>query len=90
VQLALVSLHDPDARPIKKGRIGKPVEFGYLAQVLDNEDGIVVDHSEHVGNPADGPLLAPALGRVKAVASRAPGAVTADRGYGDAKVRRPT
>jgi IS5 family transposase len=69
----LVSLHDPDARPIKKGRIGKPVEFGYLAQVLDNEDGIVVDHSEHVGNPADGPLLAPALGRVKAVASRAPG-----------------
>src|SRR5206468_11047124 len=23
----LVSLHDPDARPIKKGRIGKPVEF---------------------------------------------------------------
>jgi IS5 family transposase len=27
----LVSLHDPDARPIKKGRLGKPVEFGYLA-----------------------------------------------------------
>jgi IS5 family transposase len=26
----LVSLHDPDARPIKKGRLGKPVEFGYL------------------------------------------------------------
>jgi len=28
VQLASSSLHDPDARPIKKGRIGKPVEFG--------------------------------------------------------------
>jgi transposase, IS5 family len=25
----LVSLHDPDARPIVKGRLGKPVEFGY-------------------------------------------------------------
>jgi transposase, IS5 family len=25
----LVSLHDPDARPIRKGRIGHPVEFGY-------------------------------------------------------------
>jgi IS5 family transposase len=24
----LVSLHDPDARPIRKGRLGKPVEFG--------------------------------------------------------------
>lgn len=82
----LVSLHDPDARPIKKGRIGKPVEFGYLAQVVDNEDGIVVDHSIHVGNPPDGPLLAPAVKRIKKIAGRAPAAVTADRGYGAASV----
>ncbi len=34
----LVSLHDPDARPIAKGRLGKPVEFGYKAQVVDNFD----------------------------------------------------
>jgi len=27
----LVSLHDPDARPIRKGRIGRPVEFGCKA-----------------------------------------------------------
>jgi transposase, IS5 family len=81
-----VSLHDPDARPIKKGRIGKPVEFGYLGQVLDNSDGIVVDHSIHIGNPPDGPLLAPAVGRVKKLAGRAPTAVTADRGYGAAEV----
>ena len=32
----VVSLHDVDARPIRKGRLGKPVEFGYKAQVLDN------------------------------------------------------
>ncbi len=25
----VVSLHDTDARPIRKGRLGKPVEFGY-------------------------------------------------------------
>jgi IS5 family transposase len=78
----LVSLHDPDARPIKKGRLGKPVEFGFVGQVLDNTDGIVVDHSLHMGNPPDGPLLAPAIGRVKARAGRAPKKVTADRGYG--------
>jgi IS5 family transposase len=65
-------LHDPDARPIKKGRLSKPVELGYLAQVLDNEDGVSVDHSTHVGNPSDGPLLAPDVGRVKRRASRAP------------------
>jgi len=82
----LVSLHGPDARPIKKGRIGKPVEPGFLGQVVDNEDGVVVDHSLHIGNPADGPLLAPAVERVKRLAHRAPREVTADRGYGDAKV----
>jgi IS5 family transposase len=27
----LVSLHDTDARPIAKGRLGRPVEFGYKA-----------------------------------------------------------
>ena len=37
----VVSLHDGDARPIAKGRLGKPVEFGYKAQVVDNDDGIV-------------------------------------------------
>jgi IS5 family transposase len=40
-----VSLHEPDARPIAKGRLGKPVEFGYKAQVTDNDDGIVVDYA---------------------------------------------
>ena len=39
----LVSLHEPDARPIRKGRLGKPVEFGYKAQVIDNRAGIIVD-----------------------------------------------
>ena len=82
----LVSLHDPDARPIAKGRLGKPVEFGYKAQVVDNADGIVLDHSVHQGNPADAPLLAPAIGRIAALLGRAPKAVTADRGYGQAKV----
>ncbi len=47
----LVSLHDPDARPIRKGRIGQPVEFGYKAQVADNPQGIVVDHTVLLGNP---------------------------------------
>lgn len=82
----LVSLHDPQARPIKKGRLGKPVEFGYLGQVLDNVDGVVVDHSLHEGNPSDGPLLAPAVGRVSKRAGRAPKEMTADRGYGAADV----
>jgi IS5 family transposase len=82
----LVSLHDADARPIVKGRLGKPVEFGYKAQVVDNPDGIVLDHQVEVGNPVDAPLLVPAVERVSQLTGRIPRAVTADRGYGDAKV----
>jgi transposase, IS5 family len=82
----LVSLHDPDARPIVKGRLGKPVEFGYKAQVLDNPDGVVLDHEILVGNPADAPLLVPAVQRVSQWAGRVPGAATADRSYGEAAV----
>jgi IS5 family transposase len=84
----LVSLHDPDARPIAKGRLGKPVEFGYKAQVVDNVDGIVLDHSVHRGNPADAPLLAPAIDRISRLLGRTPKAVTADRGYGEASVEQ--
>jgi IS5 family transposase len=82
----VVSLHDPDARPIAKGRLGKPVEFGYKAQVTDNTDGIVVDHVVMRGNPPDAPLLAPAVARIKARFGRAPRVVAADRGYGEARV----
>jgi hypothetical protein len=47
-----VSLHDPDARPIAKGWLGKPIEFGHKAQVMDNDDGIVLDHTIEPGNPS--------------------------------------
>lgn len=82
----VVSLHDRDARPIRKGRLGKPVEFGFKAQVVDNVDGIVVDHQVVIGNPPDAPMLAPAVRRIKARFAKAPTKVTADRGYGEASV----
>jgi len=81
-----VSLHDADARPIAKGRLGRPVEFGHKAQIVDNIDGVVLDHAVEQGNPPDAPQLAPAVERVKRRTRRAPHTVTADRGYGEAKV----
>ena len=82
----LVSLHDTDARPIAKGRLGKPVEFGFKAQVADNADGIVVDHVVEMGNPPDAPMLGAAIGRIKTRFNKVPRSATADRGYGEAKV----
>jgi transposase, IS5 family len=81
-----VSLHEPDARPIAKGRLGKPVEFGYKAQVTDNDDGIVLDYAVEQGNPADGPQLAPAIRRVIKRTGNKPRTVTADRSYGEKSI----
>jgi IS5 family transposase len=78
-----VSLHEPDARPIAKGRLGKPVEFEYKAQVTDNDDGVILDYAVEQGNPADGPQLAPAIGRVIRRTRAKPRTVTADRSYGE-------
>lgn len=78
-----VSLHDPDARPIAKGRLGKPVEFGHKAQVCDNEDGIILDHDVQPGNPPDAPRLTPSIERVIQRTGQTPKVVAADRGYGE-------
>jgi transposase, IS5 family len=82
----VVSLHDVEARPIRKGRLGKPVEFGYKAQLVDNADGVILDHNVESGNPPDAPQLTPAIERITRRAGRVPRAVTADRGYGEAAV----
>jgi IS5 family transposase len=60
----IVSLFDPDARPIRKGKLGKPNEFGYvtqLAEVTENTRrgarGLILPASTQVGNPAENTLL---------------------------------
>jgi IS5 family transposase len=82
----VVSLHDTDARPMVKGRIGRPVEFGYKAAFVDNAEGVILDHEVMKGNPADAGMLVPAVSRIAALLGRVPKAVAADRGYGEAAV----
>jgi hypothetical protein len=41
------------------GRLGKPVEFGHKAQLVDNDDGVVLDHTVEQGNPPDAPSWHP-------------------------------
>ena len=47
---------------------------------MDNDDGVVLDHTLEQGNPADAPRLAPAIKRVIRRTGRKPRTVTADRG----------
>jgi IS5 family transposase len=60
----LVSLADPDARPIRKGKLGKPTEFGYVAQICEVTEntrkgarGLILPAGHAPGNPAENRLL---------------------------------
>jgi IS5 family transposase len=60
----LVSLWDPDARPIRKGKLGKPNEFGYVDQLCEitantkrGARGFVLPPKSQIGNPAENTLL---------------------------------
>jgi IS5 family transposase len=85
-QTRRVSLIDDDARPIRKGSLAKPIQFGYTAQVTDNPQGIVIDYEIEPGIPADAPRLAPAIERAITAVGAVPHAVAADRGYGQSAV----
>jgi len=80
----LVSLSDPDARPIRKGKPRSPTEFGSTVLVAEDERGVVADHLLQQGNPADAPQLVPAVQRVAQVTGRVAATVVADRGFGTA------
>jgi IS5 family transposase len=80
----LVSLADPDARPIRKGKPQHPTQFGYPLLVAEDERGFVADHQLHQGNPPDAPQLVPAVERVAKLTGRVAGTVVGDRGFGTA------
>src|SRR6266536_3579908 len=72
----LVSLCDPDARPIRKGKPHKPTEFGYTVLLAECERGFITTHHTHKGNPSDAAQLVGAVTQVIAIAGRPPGTVT--------------
>jgi IS5 family transposase len=60
----VVSLVDPDARPIGKGKLGKPYEFGYVFQLAEltphtrrGARGLILPAASRVGSPNESELL---------------------------------
>jgi transposase, IS5 family len=83
----LVSLADPDARPIRKGKLGKPTEFGYvtqLAEVTENTRrgarGLIVPPATAPGNPQENVLLPDTARELKHLGLR-PREVALDGGF---------
>jgi len=78
----LVSLFDPDARPIRKGKLSVAggTEFGYKVAVADEERGFVTAYAVYAGNPEDGTVLLPTVDRHITLLHAVPRAVATDRG----------
>jgi IS5 family transposase len=83
----LVSIADPDARPIRKGKLGKPTEFGYVAQICEVTEntrkgarGFILPAGHAPGNPGENTLLPQTAAELDRAGIR-PREIVADGGF---------
>jgi len=76
-----ISLVDPDARPIRRGKPQHPTEFGYKARVADTAEGFVIADVPARGNPVDDSLLEGAVAKARKAGMQVR-SVYADRAFG--------
>jgi transposase, IS5 family len=77
----IVSFHDSEARPIRKGKLNKAVEFGRTLQLVQDSSGVIVHYEVHRGNPSDRTELLSVLRQAKTTVGIKPQELAADRGY---------
>jgi len=78
----VVSVFDPEARPIRRGKLSMKTEFGYKALLTETEARVITHYAVHVGNPEDSGLLPAALDGHTQTVPRTPQVVATDRGFG--------
>jgi len=77
----LVSLFEPHTEIIRKGKAGKPNEFGKLVQLQEAENQIITHYEVYDERPSDRHLLLPAVETHRRKLGRTPRWVAADAGY---------
>jgi IS5 family transposase len=81
----LVSVFEPSTEIIRKGKAGKPNEFGKMVKLQEAENQIVVDYEVYDRRPSDSDLLVPAIEVHEAKLGRTPRLVAADAAFYSAK-----
>jgi IS5 family transposase len=81
----ICSLFEPSTEIIRKGKAGKPTEFGKLVKLQEAENQLVIDFEVYDQRPNDTTLLIPAIETHEAVLGRTPRLVAADAGFYSAK-----
>jgi IS5 family transposase len=76
----LVSLFEPHTAIIRKGKPGKPTEFGRVIWLDEVEGGIISRYAVLEGNPAEDAQLPPSLDHHRRLFHRPPRLLAGDRG----------
>jgi transposase, IS5 family len=77
----IVSLFEPHTEIIRKGKAGKPTEFGKMVKIQEAEQQIVTHYEVYDRRPADSDLLVSAVQEHQRQFGHAPRLVTADAGF---------
>ena len=80
-----VSLFEPHTEIIRKGKAGKPTEFGKMVKIQEAEQQIVTHYEVYDQRPSDSDLLIPALDVHEQQFGRVPRLLTADAGFFSAR-----
>jgi IS5 family transposase len=72
IGVRLVSIFDAEARPIRKGKLGKPNEFGFVTQICEVTEntktgarGLIIPATSQIGNPQEDALLPDTVAELK-------------------------
>jgi len=77
----LVSLFDPEARPIRRGKVRVDTEFGRKVLIGETDHGIITTYAVFKENPSDTRLLRPAVRGHRRLFRKRLRAVATDRGF---------
>jgi transposase, IS5 family len=81
----LLSLFEPSTEIIRKGKPGRPNEFGKMIKLQEAENQIIIDYEVYERRPSDADLLITAIERHRAKLGRVPRLVAGDAGFYSAK-----
>ena len=77
----LLSVFEPSTEIIRKGKSGKPNEFGKMVKLQEAENQIVIDFEVYDRRPSDSDLLVPAIDAHQAAVGRVPYLLAADAAF---------
>jgi len=77
----IFSIFEPHTELLKRGKAGKPIEFGHMIQIQQVESKFITHYDVFEKKPVEHELVLPALERHKELFGEYPSELAADKGY---------